>query len=354
MLTLPRLALAAFALLAAAPAAWAGEAPQAPPPAPATMVVDSCAPPCAPPCAPACREACCSACLPKCGRLTLDLHVALLDDPEGPPTGIAPGTPTAVDWDSLSYGLAIGGHAAYEWKAGCDWVARVGGTWWGNWSDDEVVNGNLAGRNPNGGLSVSPLFDVPLESEATLWEAEVSLWRTCTTTPCWCAAWGWGLRYVSFEEESSFSFPAGTAALSTALTETEASNTLLAAQLLGRVGWCLNSRWDFTIEAAGFAGWRHTETDVVPTWPAPSPPATHEEADEFGFGFAAELALRWKVCPSWSIRGGYGMIALFDQARSTELVEFGVLSPGAPITSTTASEDTVLVHRLFLGVEFNF
>lgn len=329
--------------------------PPAPAPTPAAVVLAGCGP-----CATAMPAPCgCGACLPACSRLTIEGHLSMLTpDPEGAPGRVRSTLPTAIDWSSLEYGLGFGGRVAYEWPVLCSWTARLGGTFWGSWKDDATVTGNLAATDvPGGAVNNSPTFAVPLRSEATLWDLSVGVWRPCAATSCWCAAWGLGLRYVSFHEESSYGFPVvgGIAAPVTTLTNlaAESTNTLLAAQLMARVGWCLNRAWDFTVDVAAFAGWRHVENEVVPTgFTAPTPTGGKVEDDKFGFGFEVELALRWKVCRSWSVRGGYGLLALFDQSRAYQLVDFshtGNLNLG-PATS----EDTLLAHRLFVGVEFNF
>lgn len=349
--TPPAAAPAPAATPAPAPApAAAPVAPAQPPPAAAALVVGGCGT-----CCPTC-----DACLPRCARLTLEGHLSLLmDEPEGPPGGVSSGLPNAIDWDRLEYGLGFGGRVAYEWPALCSWTARIAGTFWGSWSDDGTETGTLgATPTPGGALNPSPTFAVPLSSEATLWDLEVSVWRPCTTAGTMCAAWGFGLRFASFEEESSFSFPLGVPVVGgppggQATLAADASNTLLAAQLMGRVGWCLCGGWDLTVDVAAFAGWRHTETEVATSgFTAPGLAGGTTEEDALGFGFAAEVALRYRVCPSWSLRGGYGLIALFDQARAYDLADLSRTASGSAGPRT--SEEVVLGHRLFVGVEFNF
>ncbi len=358
------LGLALLALTGAAPA-WADEAPATgapvvvpapPPPAPA-LVVAGCGT-----CAPACPT--CQACLPACRRLTIEGHASLLmPGPEGAPGGVPSGLPNAIDWDSLDYDVAFGGRLAYEWRALRSWTARVSGTFWGSWSDTATVNGTLGARTAAGAaVTPSATMDVPLDSEATLFDVELSLWRPCVSTSCWCAAWGFGLRYVNFHEESTFSFPQATPPVvggppgvaTTATTAAEATNLLLAAQVLGRLGLCLTRDVDLTVDVAGFLGWRHTKSEVTPSGFVGAAVVTGGtvEEDALGFGFAADVALRWKVCPSWSLRAGYGVIALFDQARAYELADFSHTGNGN--LGPKVSEDTVIAHRVFLGVEFDF
>ena len=322
-------------VVACAGTAWADEPPPAPMlwPGPSVVVAHT--------------GDCCDACLPRCGRLTLEGHVAMIiDEPEGPPGLVASGLPDAVDWNLLEYGVAFGGRAAFETRAFGSSTMRVEGTWWGQWEDDAAVTGTLgATTTPGGPVLPSPTFPVTLASEATLWDAQVSFWRPLTANPCSCWAWGWGLRYTSFSEESTHTFQQ---AVLTTVTG-DADNTLLAAQLAVRAGWCLNDCWDLTLDVAGFVGWRHTEREVTVT-NLPATGGTAED-DELGFGFEAQVATRWKLSSSLSLRSGVGALVLFDQARGYQLVDF---SHTANFNFGPAeSEEMVLAFRAFAGVEWD-
>jgi hypothetical protein len=342
------LGLAAF-FVAGAQSAWAAD-----PPPPASAPQQQPPPPSMPGAYEVVgqgRSGCCDACLPRCRRLTLEGHAAMiLDEPEGPPGLVSSGQPNAVDWNVLDYGVAFGGRAAFETHAFGSWVARVEGTWWGTWDDSDTVTGTLgATTTPGGAVNPSPTFAVGLESEATLWDAQVSFWRPLTANPCSCWAWGWGVRYTSFNEESTHTFPGIGAAPVTVILTGEADNTLFAAQLAVRAGWCLNECWSLTLDLAGFAGWRHTEREVRVTNIAAT--GGTAEDDDFGFGFEAQVAARWKLSSSLSLRFGAGALGLFDQARGYQLVDF--THTGNANFGPAESEEFVLAYRAFAGIEWD-
>jgi hypothetical protein len=298
------------------------------------------------------QSSCCSCFTPWCRRLRIDGHVAMVDGPEGPPGGVSSGLADAIDWDSLDYGLAFGGSASFEWKHGCCGSTRVRGTYWGTWDDSDTVTGTLGATPfPGGPVQVSPVFAVDLSSEATLWDADVMFWRPVCRTPCSLVEIGIGARFVSFSEDSTFTFPQGAA---TATMDAEADNLLLAVQIGARAERCVTRCLSVFGEADAFVGWRHTEREVAAIGllgPAPIVGGSATD-DGVGFGFSGELGLRWHVSRCWSVVGGYGFMLLFDQARGFELADFSnTLSLDLGPTGETS---TLFAHRLFLGVELSF
>jgi hypothetical protein len=285
----------------------------------------------------------------------------LEDSPEGPPGGVDNPSPDRVDWDALDYGEAWGGSAVFEFPV-CNGHVAVGGRWWGEWEDDATEFGTLASTPfPGGQPDVSDRADVTMESEATLWDVDLMYWRK----GCGCVEWGFGVRYVRFEEESEFSVPFGppeptSAVIGGEVTSAlrlpaEASMDLLALQLGVRGERSLSPCFDVAGELKVFGGWKHTEREadiIQPPVKGPSLEGGSQEDDEFGWGLSVELMAKWRLGCNWSLVAGWGAIVLFDVPRAYQLVDVSFTESGS--IGPADSEETVFAQRLFLGVEIDF
>lgn len=364
--------LAAFTLallLASATSAMADEAPPAPPAA-----GDAAAPP-AGPAAPAAPTApmppaprataaatvvdagACGCCPPRdpCRKRHLELqaHGALLTtDPEGL-ISVDSGTANQARWDALDYGVAIGGRVAYTFPWTC-WDVRIAGTWWGSWDADTTTSGTLTDRpTPNAPPNPPVAFaNIPLHEEATLWDLDVTATQPFYCSPCFTAEWGAGLRYLRFDEEARFAFTQGIAAPVTTTLGADVENGLLAAEAVLVGTWKLNSCWDFKGRASAFVGWMHRDGVITSINQAPPLVGTTDETDDLGFGGELELALQWHANSCWTLSVGYGLLVLGNVTRAHEALDFNnvaTLDIGPVFT-----DDTLLVHRFFVGAGIDF
>jgi hypothetical protein len=325
-------------------AALAADAPPAaPPPAPAPMVVAA-SPDCG--CCPApdpCRKS----------RLEIQGHLAMLTpDPEGIVT-VDTGAPGQTTWDDLDYDPEIGGRVAFTFPWTC-WDVTIAGTWWGSWEGDHTTSGTTLTSTPvpGGPFNTSPPFDVVLHEEATLWDVNLVFMKAWTCSPCFNSRWGFGARWLHFDEEASFEFPVGVVALTTGSFASDIDNDLIAAELVAEGVWKLSGCWDFLARGSVFAGWMHREGEMSAVNITPPITGASDEQDDFGFGGELEIALRWHPSACWSLSLGYGLLALGNVTRAHEAFDFsnaGVLDIG-PVFE----DDLLLVHRVFVGVGFNF
>jgi hypothetical protein len=323
--------LAAVVLLAlAAPAAMAGEAPPAPPAPSAGSVVGDGACGCCPPRDP-CRRS----------HLEIQGHVSLLtEDPEGLVSADS-GTPGQLRWDDVDYDVAFGGRVAWTFPWDC-WDVTVAGTWWGSWDGDAQSTGSLAASQvPGGPLQVSPQLPFGLSEEATLWDVNLTFTKPFVCKPCFTAEWGWGVRYLRFDEQSRFTFDP------TSYVDMDIENGLLAAEGVVTGTWRLSSCWDVRAGLSLFAGWMHRSGTVTqPAAPGLFDPERDE--DDVGFGGEIEAALRWHPSSCWTLSLGYGLLALGNVTRGHDALDAerqGTLDFG-PIFR----DDVILVHRVFLGI----
>ena len=304
-------------VVACAGKAWAADPPPPPPAsAPAYSVVGGCG------CCPQ-PSTCCpprDPCRP--GHLEIQVHASMLTpDPEGP-LGF-PGS--TVTWDSLEYDIAIGGRVAYTHPFN-DWDVTLAGTWWGQWEDDSA------------GLS----------EEATLWDLNLTATTPFYCTPCFTADWGFGLRYLRFEEEASFTILTGVIAVFVNSFASDIDNSLLAPELTVGGTWKLSPSFDVTARASVFAGWMRREGEMSSTTAALVDPTGEE--DDFGWGGELEVAARWHLGCNWSVSVGYGLLVLGNVTRAHESFDF---SGGADV-GPVFTDETLLVHRAFVGIGVDF
>jgi hypothetical protein len=333
--------LALVALGVLAPRAFA-DSPPPPPSAPsASAVVGDCG------CCPA-ASTCCPPRDPcRKSHLELQVHGAMLTpDPEGP-LGLAGST---ASWDSIEYGVAIGGRVAYTRPLG-GWDATLGATWWGKWDDDSSTSGtSVSTATPGGAPAVAVLGASALHEEATLWDVNLTLTKPFYCTPCFTADWGFGLRYLRFEEDASFTTVTGVIALFINTFDSEIDNALLAPELVVSGTWKLNSSWDVTARASAFAGWMHRSGDIASSGGALVSPS--DTSNDVGFGGELEVTARWHLNCSWSVSVGYGLLVLGNVTRGHEAFDFSRTASGdfGPVFA----DDTLLVHRAFIGIGLDF
>jgi hypothetical protein len=328
----------------AAPAAPGapGAAPAAPPAPPAGAVVDGCG------CCPA-PTTCCpprDRCRP--GHLEIQAHASMLTpDPEGAVAVDVLADPAR--WDGLDYGIGIGGRVAWTNPLG-DWDLRTAGTFWGLWSETTSDFGTLSSTTvPGGPPGTSGPFDVGLHSHALLWDLDVTLEKPWYCSPCFTSSWGFGLRYLRFDETAEFRFPdrGGSA------VEGDVDNGLLAAEGVITGTWKLSSRWDLRGRASVFAGWMHKAGTLTFNNPPPGvATVTEGDDDDLGFGGELEIAARWHMNSCWSLSAGYGLLVLGNVTRGHESIDSAnTVARGGP--GIVFPNDTLLVHRVFLGLEFD-
>jgi hypothetical protein len=323
--------------------------PPAPPAPPAVEIVGSSATVVAAP-SGGCCGACAPSCCDPCRRPSLDVqgHIAWINGLEGPLT-VASGDPAQVTWDGLDYGATWGGRVAYHAPLG-SWTLTVGGTFWGEWDDEAQQVGTLAASPfPGGPPDVSPTFLVGYEAESTLWGIDLDITREVVCSGCLRAGWGFGVRYIGFDEDVLFSFTQPVAAPGGA--QAEADNRLLALQAVGYAAWRLGGNLELRARGAVFAGWQHQEVDVLRTTILPPPGPTAED-DTFGFGAELEIEARWRLSRCWSIGIGYGAIFLLDQARGEQAI--GLDETNSGLTLPRIVEDDIFAHRVFVGLTFEF
>lgn len=350
------LLLASLLLVTAAPPAWADEAPQT-----AGAPVAGAAP-LSPPLPPAPRAvlagsegACCPAPdLCRRSRLEIQGHLALLTpDPSGLVT-LDSGRDDQIRWDSVDYEPEIGVRVAWTFPWSC-WDATLAGTYWGSWEDDQTEFGTLAFTGfPGGPQSIGGVFFVPLHEESTLWDVNLTFTKAWHCSPCFTSRWGFGARYFNFEEEASYSFLTGgnPGPVLTGTFASDIDSELFAAEAVVEGVWTLSDSWDVVARGSVFAGWMHREGEMSSVNVTPPITGTTSENDDLGFGAEVEAALRWHPSPCWSVSVGYGLLILANVTRAHEsfdLSNFDTLDIG-PVFS----DDTLLVHRVFLGVAFDF
>ena len=300
---------------------------------------------CAPPCGDPCRRS----------SFEIQGHASLLTpSPEGIVTFDA-GQTDPVTWDSLDYDWVGGGRAVWSFPV-CSWTARLGGTYWGQWEAADSVTGTIAvgAVAVNGTPAISPPFLCNLESEATLWGLDAALVHPCICTECLETAWGFGLRYMQFKEQSTLTVPPPAQA-TPAIAEGDTENGLLAAQLVGEWTRHLTSCWDLRARAAVFGGWLHRKVDVTITdfFGAGTKPTQSAEDDSFGFGAELEVSVGWHPCGNWTVRLGYGGLLMTGIARGDESMDFS-----NTLTTTLVApqfgDEAILAHRFFVGVSWDF
>jgi hypothetical protein len=328
-------------------AAWAAEGPPAPPPAapapaPAAAVVA----------APGCG--CCPAPDPCRGiRLEIQGHLSLLTpDPEGL-VAVDEG-PDPVRWDPIEYEAEFGGRVAvtFPWSS---WDVTVAGTWWGQWEDDATDFGTLTSTPfPGGPPGTSGPFDVELHEEATLWDVNLTFTRAWVCTPCFTSRWGVGARWLHFDEQAEFRFPGIGAAPVASQIGSDVDNDLIAAELVAEGVWKLARCWDFVARGSVFAGWMHREGEVATANVPGGVASPTGEDDGFGYGGELEIALRWRPSGCWWVSVGYGLLVLGPVTRAHESMDFASVGAATPEIGPVFQDDTLLVHRVFLGVGFDF
>jgi hypothetical protein len=329
-----------------APAAWAEEVLPAAPaaPAPATVVGDGCCGCCSAPstCCPP-RDRC------RPGHLEIQGHASFLTpEPEG--TAFVDFGPDPARWDGIDYGIGFGGRVAWTNPLG-DWDLRAAGTLWGWWSETGSDFGTLTSTPVPGGAptTVGPQ-DLGLHTQAVLWDVAVTLEKPWSCSPCFTSTWGFGVRYLRFDENSDVRFvDIGGPARS---VETKIDNGLLAAEVLATAEWKLSGSWSLRARASAFAGWMRRDGEQEFKNPGGAT-AFHEASDDdLGFGGELELSARWHVNSCWSLSAGYGLLVVGNVARGYEgLDSANVTANQGP--GVLLSDDVLLVHRVFVGVEFD-
>jgi hypothetical protein len=343
LVALVALAPCAFAdeAMPAAPAAPGGPAaaPTAPMPPPAAAVVDGCG------CCPA-PSTCCpprDRCRP--GRLEIQAGVSLLKpDPSGRATEPS-GAGNEVVWDNVDYDIAISGRAAWTF-AWNDWDITAAATFWGRW--DESASQSPGRLTSNFGSTLYPRVD--LDSEAMVWDVNLTATKPFYCRPCFTASWGGGLRYLRFDEESVFRF---TGVPPTDFLGADIDNGLLAAEGVIEGTWKLSSRWDFFARASAFAGWMHKSGEVLDQGFGFTIVGKEDSDNSLGYGGEIELALRWHMNSCWTFSLGYDFLALGQVARAFKAVSSGAFSAPTSDVGPNFSEDWITMHRVYVGVVFD-
>jgi hypothetical protein len=285
--------------------------------------------------------------------IELQGHVGFLTPALEGAVSLDSGDPGQVTWDTLDTGAAPGGRAEISWPLGGSWIATLGGTYWGSWDDTSRTSGTLAVGSP---ISVSSVFpDVELTTEATLWHVDATLWKTCCVSPCFFTGWGLGLRGVSFDESAHYSVPQTAPGPAVARRDVEAC--LVAAQVSGQLQWKLTPRWDLRLRGSAFVGWLSEESEVTTRdhfGTGTQVPQTRED-DSVGFGGELEVSVGFCIARGWTLRAGYGLLALFDVTRADAAADYAnVLTNPGNVIDAAISDDTLLAHRIFVGVTIDF
>jgi hypothetical protein len=288
-----------------------------------------------------------------CRRMHVEVegHAALLTrDPEGL-ISVDSGRTDQARWDDIKYGAAFGGRAAVTvpW---CRWDVTLAGTWWGSWDDRTDTSGSLTStQTPGGPFGTTVFNDIPLHEKATLWDVNLVLSRPLCRERCFSSDWGFGLRYLRFDENADFTFDNGAVAPMPITLSDDINNGLLAIELMTSGTYRLNSCWDVTGTLSVFGGWMHRSASTATT-ALPPPAGADGTNNDFGFGGEVELALRWHPSRCWTVSVGYGLLALGNVTRAHRAFDFSNLSSGT--FGPVFSDDTLWVHRFFAGVGLDF
>lgn len=277
----------------------------------------------------------------------------LTPDPEG-----AIGEPTGANdltWNSLSYGLAAGGSATLSVTTpACPWTLTGRVTYYGSWDDGGTARGVFGARpTPGGPVVVSPTVDTRLSTEADLFGAEINATRCLGSSCGWTFEGGGGLRYLRFDESvrADFLAPVGGGPASVAA---DVENTFLGAQLVGGATRAISSCLDLRFEARVFGGWVHRRAEVNDAdLLAGGAHRAQAEADDAAFGGELELAALWHLNGCVSLVGGYGLLVASGLQRADHALDFTQAATGR-VGALADDPDAILVHRIFLGVSFDF
>jgi hypothetical protein len=312
-------------------------------PPPAAAVAEGCG------CCPA-PSSCCGSCggahhRRHNGRIELQLGVSFLSpDPEGEIS--APSTaPDRGMWDDLDYDLELSGRIEWTFANWCGWELALAGTYWGQW--DEATTLTNARLTSNFGNTLFPV--VGLESEALLWDINLTAVKPFTCSRCFTASWGGGIRYLRFDEESAFTPdnpPLGTMSM-------DVDNGLLALEGVVQASWSLSRCWELFGRASVFGGWMHTRGEGASTVAGLGAVDSTESRDEFGYGGEIEVALRWHMSACWTLSIGYDLLVMGEVTRAYEAIDntqFGV--GGGADLGPIFGDEWITCHRVYLGLAF--
>jgi hypothetical protein len=283
----------------------------------------------------------------RCARIEVQAHaVRLRPDPQGLLT-LDSGTPGQARWDAVEYGEEVGGRlVGVVPRDGRE--LRIALTWWGSWKDERAVSGTVASTaTPGAPLNITNT-DLGLREEAGLGDLDVTSSRTWFCAPSLDVRWGWGGRFLRLTEEAAFLFPTTVPVANAAVFQADLASTLVAAEVCAAATLRLGGRLEIETRGALFAGWmrRSARLATVNIQPPPSEPSGHR--DDLGYGAEAEVALRWRATPRWSVSVGYGVLLLGPVSRGHEAYDFSDVATSD--LGPRFSDDTLVVHRLFVGL----
>jgi hypothetical protein len=287
-------------------------------------------------------------------RVETQVHRATLaPDPAGVLT-LDTGTPGQARWDAVDYDEPTGGRLVFSWPLGGiaaargGWDVTLAGTWWGSWIDERTMSGTIASTATPGAPPNMSGTSVGMRSAADLGDASVLGWRRFGLAPCLDASLGAGLRFLQFDEQSSFLFPTTVPPANAAVFTADLSSTLLAAELAARVEWRFLPRLALGVRGSAFAGWMRRSGDLATSNVNPPPALAGLHDDTFGYGAEAEVALRWHVTSRWSLTLGYGVLWVGPVARAFEAYDFSNVATSD--LGPVFTDDTLVVHRVFAGI----
>ncbi len=298
-----------------------------------------------------------------CREITIEGMAGILQAPEGPfglavPPGFPPPTPQ-LNYDGLDYGFAFGGRVTGRYYIGPQESIELRATYNGSWDDNTVSNGRFGfsagpfGPGPaNGNVTVAN--SLTIDSESELFSGEANWW---TELACeGCTRWDLmaGVRYVQFDEDLTGSFanpiiPGGGPASVASSTE----NTFIGAQLGGAIHRDFSDRFTFTLSLKAMIGnvTREASVSDANVFAGGTHSASSED-EEIVWGLDADIGVKMRVTSRIAITAGYNFFFLDNVLRAHDAMDFTNSVTGA--VQAQQKTDQLIVHSLFLGVNFNF
>lgn len=176
------------------------------------------------------------------------------------------------------------------------------------------------------------------------------------------ASWLAGFRYIRFDNALSFS-AIGFDGTEFFDGDSDVDNELLGGQIGGDVWYHLMPGWNFGIGAK--LGWvaNSVEQDLTAAFNSAGPGATADtvsitrDDSETGTMFELDLATTFRLTHSWTLRGGYYLLAIEEVASGTLNTEFvqsaaAEVAGGGLAAAPDLDFDSVVLQGFTIGAEY--
>lgn len=292
-----------------------------------------------------------------CWDVTVEGSFSSISSPDGilGETIFVPGN--QLSWDDVDYDGTIGGRLTVGYRTECLSRLELRGTYYGNpdGSDDEA--GFFAARPGDDGLGdISRPVIASYESEAELYGIELNYWTELKCSGRWRWNAGFGLRYLSFEEDASVDFVTtgpGAFPVDNGYVRSEVSNDFIGAQGMLAAHVDVSPCVEVFGSLKAMFGSVNRDIDVSDLDIfAGSTHAASVDDDEFVFGLDFELGVKWSLSKCLALGASYNMLFLDGVQRAEDSFDFGQSNSGA--VQARQDPDQLVAHSIFFGVTFTF